>query len=178
MFRRSGFIPFAIALLIPFSLFAPLASADSLSIVYTSSQNQTAIVGTGFTPVIFTGYVVNNTTAPITFQLTYVLGPPSSFYVAGVTDGVAYPGITLGGLQSTPVLDLVSVNLNPFDPSLTYPAVVSFSLEAISLPTGSLITVNDASIHVQTSVPEPSSLALLATAVLAGYFATRLKVRI
>jgi hypothetical protein len=63
-----------------FALSASLAKADSLSVVYHSLQNQTAVVSLQeFTPVWFTGYFINNTSAPITFQMSYVLGPPSSF---------------------------------------------------------------------------------------------------
>jgi len=175
---RSKLILFSAGLLIMSASTSPLARADALSIVYTSSPSQTAVVGPGFTPVIFTGYVLNNTNAPIAFQLTYVLGPPSSFYVAGVINGIGYPGITLAGGQSTPILDLVSVDLNPFDPSLTYPGVVNLSLEAIFVPTGDLITENDASIRVQTGVPEPSNLVLLVSGLLVGWLATRFKVRV
>jgi hypothetical protein len=178
MFLRSKFILLPAGLLITLAFSSPLARADALSILYTSSQNQTAVVGPGFTPVIFTGYVLNNTNAPITFQLTYVLGPPSSFYVAGVIIGIGYPGITLAGGQSTPILDLVSVNLNPFDPSLTYPGVVNLSLGAIFVPTGDLITENDASIRAQTAVPEPSILVLLVSGLLVGWLATRFDVRV
>lgn len=153
-----------------FAFAASPAKADSLSIVYTSSQNPTAVVSGGFTPVVFTGYVTNNAGLPITFQLSYVLGPPSSFYVASFVQGIAYPGITLAGGQSTSVFDLAAVNLNPFDPSLTYPGVVDFTLEAISPSIGGLITASADSIDVQTAVPEPSTLYLMASSLLIGYF--------
>jgi len=150
--------------------FAPLARADDLSIVYTSSQTQTATVGPGFTSVDFAGYIVNNTDAPITFQLT---GGPEPFaaYVAGFIDGIPYPGITLASGASTSIFDLFTVNLNPFDPSLTYPGTVNIVLDAISVDpttgqTGGVITENDASILVQAPVPEPSTLALLLPALL------------
>ena len=173
----SRFIPLPVVLLISFAFFTPFAKADSLSIVYTSPQNQTAVVSPGFTSVAFTGFVANDTDAPITFQLSYVLGPPSSFYVASLIQGIGFPGITLAGGQSTAIFDLATVNLNPFDPSITYPGVVNFNLDAISLPTGGLITESADSIRVLTSIPEASTLNLLAFALLAGYLATRFKVR-
>ncbi len=152
-------------------LFAPVSKADALSIVYTSSQNPTATIGSGFISVDFTGYVVNNTNAAITFQLT---GGPVPFepYVAGFINGIGYPGITLAAGQSTGTIDLATVNLNPFDPSLVYPGIVNIVLDAIYVDpltghTGNLITENDASIRVQTPVPEPSSLFLLISAFLA-----------
>ncbi len=177
MFLRSLALCLARSLLLSFAFLASQAKGDSLSIVYTSSQNQNDAVTSGFTSVVFTGYVVNNTDAPITFQLSYVLGPPSSFYVASLIQGIGFPGITLAGGQSTSVFDLATVNLNPFDPSLTYPGVVNFNLDAISLPTGGLITDSADSILVQTRVPEASALSLLVLALLAGYLAVRIKVR-
>jgi hypothetical protein len=164
-------------LLLSFVLLAPIAKADSLSIVYTSPQNQTDVVSLGFTSVVFTGFVVNNTDTPITFQLSYVLGPPSSFYVASLIQGIGFPGITLGAGQSTSVFDLAAVNLNPFDPSLAYPGVVNFTLDAISLPTGGLITQSSDSVQVVTGAPETSTLELLGLALLAGLVAVRLKAR-
>ncbi|HET6931826.1 MAG TPA: hypothetical protein VFI45_15985 [Candidatus Acidoferrum sp.] len=154
---------------------APAAKGDSLSIVYTSPQNQTDLVSAGFTSVVFTGFVVNNTAAPITFQLTAVLGPPSSFYVASVVQGIGFPGITLLGGQSTSVFDLATVNINPFDPSLPYPGLVNFSLEAISLPAGDLITTSADSVTVVRSIPEPAKASLLTLGLLAGAFALRNK---
>ena len=177
MSLRSRCMRLLVALLISLALFTPVARADSLSIVYTSPQNQTDVVSSGFTSVVFTGYLVNNTDAPITFQLSYVLGPPSSFYVASLIQGIGFPGITLAGGQSTSIFDLATVNLNPFDPSLTYPGVVNFNLDAISLPTGGLITESADSIQVVTGVPEVSTLNLLALALLAGYLATWIKRR-
>lgn len=175
MFLRSirEFLPVDVVfLLVTLSLaLAPFANGDSLSIVYTSPQNQTDVVSTGFTSVVFTGRVVNNTNAPITFQLTDVLGPPSSFYVASIVQGIGFPGITLAGGQSTAIFDLATVNINPFDPSLAYPGLVNFNLDAISLPTGGLITESSDSIQVVTGVPEAPTFALLALALLAGYLA-------
>jgi hypothetical protein len=146
------------------------ASADSLSIVYTSPQNQTATVGPTFTTVVFAGYVLNNTDAPITFQLT---GGPEPFepYVASFIDGIGYPEITLGAGQSTGIIDLATINLQLFDPSLTYPGIVNVVLDAISVDpvtgqTGGTITENDASITVRAVVPEPSTLLLLGSALL------------
>lgn len=170
MSLRTNFGYPAVALLISFAFITPLAKADSLSIVYTSSENQTATVGPGFTPVVFNGFIVNNTIAPIKFQLT---GGPVPFepFVASFVNGIGYPGITLPGGQSTGIIDLATVNLQPFDPSLTYPGLVNIVLDAISIDpvtghTGGIITENDASIRVQTGVPEPSSLLLLTLGLL------------
>lgn len=154
---------------------APVAKGDSLSIVYTSLQNQSDLVSGGFTSVVFRGFVVNNTAEPITFQLTAVLGPPSSFYVASLVQGIGFPGITLAEGQSTAVFDLATVNINPFDPTLPYPGLVSFNLEAISLPTGGLITTSADSVTVVTGVPEPATVSLLMLGLLAGVFAFRNK---
>ena len=162
-------------LAISFAVWFPLTSlstakADALSIVYTSTQNQTATVGSTFTAVIFTGYVINNTNAPISFQLT---GGPEPFepYVASFIDGIGYPGITLGGGQSTGVIDLAIINLQPFDSSLVYPGMVNLVLDAILIDpatgrVGGTITENNASIKVQAVVPEPSKLSLLAIGLL------------
>ena len=54
MSLRSRFMPLPVVLLISFAFFTPFAKADSLSIVYTSPQNQTAVVSPGFTSVAFT----------------------------------------------------------------------------------------------------------------------------
>jgi hypothetical protein len=169
-FFLAGFLLFSFVL-------ALNAKADSLSIVYTSAQDQTDVVSTGFSSVVFTGFVVNNTNAPITFQLSYVLGPPSSFYVASLVQGIGFPGITLAGGQSTPVFDLATVTINPFDPSLAYPGLVNFSLDAIALPTGGLITESTDTISVLTGVPEEPTFTLGVLALLAGYFAMRIRLR-
>jgi hypothetical protein len=158
-------------------LLAPLAKADSLSIVYTSARAQTDVVSTEFSSVVFTGFVVNSTDAPITFQLLYVLGPPSSFYVASLVQGIGFPGITLAGGESTPVFDLASVTINPFDPSLAYPGLVNFSLEAIALPTGGLIAESTDTISVVTGVSEAPTLILGVLALVAGYLAMRNQLR-
>ena len=167
-FFLAGFLLFSVVLV------APIAKADSLSIVYTSTQDQTDVVSTGFSSVVFTGFVVNNTDAPITFQLSYVLGPPSSFYVASLVQGIGFPGITLAGGQSTPVFDLATVTINPFDPSLAYPGIVSFTLDAIALPTGGLITESADTISVVRGVPEAPTITLGVLALLAGYLARRI----
>jgi hypothetical protein len=153
----------------------PPASADSLSIVYTSPQNQTATVGPTFTTVLFTGYVQNNTDAPITFQLT---GGPEPFepYVASFIDGIGYPGITLAAGQNTGTIDLATINLQFFDPSLMYPAIVNIVLDAISVDpttghTGGTITENDASITVRAVAPEPSTVLLLTFALFVLFLA-------
>jgi len=164
-------------LLFLFVLLAANAKADSLSIVYASAQDQTDVVSTGFSSVVFTGFVVNNTAAPITFQLSYVLGPPSSFYVASLVQGIGFPGITLAGGQSTPVFDLATVTINPFDPSLVYPGLVNFNLDAIALPTGGLITESADTITVVTGVAEAPTFTLGVLALLAGYLAMRIRLR-
>jgi hypothetical protein len=120
---------------------------------------------------------MNNTDAPITFQLSYVLGSPSSFYVASLIQGIGFPGVTLGAGQSTSVFDLATENMNPFDPSLTYPGVVNFTFDAISLPTGGLITESSDSVEVAAGVPETSTFELLAVALLATFVAARIKLR-
>jgi hypothetical protein len=157
-------------LIFSFGLVSAPANADSLSIVYTSPQNQTATVGPTFTTVLFAGYVLNNTDAPITFQLT---GGPEPFepYVASFIDGIGFPGITLGAGQSTEIIDLATIELQFFDPSLTYPGIVNIVLDAISVDpvtghTGGTLTENDASITVQAVVPEPATLVLLGSALL------------
>lgn len=65
-------MPFFLAgcLVLSFALLAPIAKPDSLSIVYTSPQNQTDVVSSGFPSVVFTGFVMSSTDAPITFQLS------------------------------------------------------------------------------------------------------------
>ena len=167
---RSELLFLAASLIFSFGLVSAPASADSLSIVYTSPQNQTATVGPTFTTVLFAGYALNNTDAPITFQLT---GGPEPFepYVASFIDGIGFPGITLGAGQSTGIIDLATINLQFFDPSLMYPGLVNIVLDAISVDpvtghTGGTLTENDASITVQAVVPEPSTLVLVGSALL------------
>jgi hypothetical protein len=92
MILRSMRFFLAGCLLLSFALLAPIAKPDSLSIVYTSPPNQTDVVSSGFTLVVFTGFVMNNTGAPITFHLSYGLGPPSSFYVASLIQGIGFAG--------------------------------------------------------------------------------------
>jgi hypothetical protein len=104
--------------------FAQSTKADSLTIAYTVKQNQTAVVGAGFTVVDFTGSVTNNSDAAITFQLTGVLHNFEP-YVASFVDGIPFPGITLGPGASSGVIDLAIVTLQPFDPSLPCPAAMS-----------------------------------------------------
>lgn len=103
-------------------------------------------------------------------------GPvPFEPFVAGFINGIGYPGIALAGGQSTGIIDLAAVNLQPFEPSLIYPGFVNIVLDAISInpvsgQTGSVITENDASISIQTAVPEPSTLSLLTSGFLAVSF--------
>ena len=75
MIRYSLFLRFGMALGFPWlaAAFAQSTKADSLNITYAVNQNQTAVVGPGFTVVDFTGSVTNNSDAAITFQLTGVL---------------------------------------------------------------------------------------------------------
>ena len=141
------------------------ARADSLSIVYTSSQIQTAVVGSGFVQVVFTGFVTNNTSSSITFQLS---GGPEPFepYVASFIDGIPFPGITLAAGQSTAVIDLAIVNLNPFDPSLPYPGTINLVIDAIPVnaatgQTGGTLTENDATVDAVHAVPEPGMVQML-----------------
>jgi len=102
VFRSSPFIRIAIALGLAWiaAAFAQPASADSLTITYTVNQNQTTVVGPGFTVVDFTGSVTNNSNVAITFQLTGVLHDFEP-YVASFVDGIPFPGITLGPGTST-----------------------------------------------------------------------------
>jgi hypothetical protein len=143
--------------------FAQPAQADSLTIAYTVSQNQTAVVGPGFTVVDFTGSVTNNSSSPITFQLTGVLHNFEP-YVASFVDGIPFPGITLAPGASTGVIDLAMVTLQPFDPTLTYPGNIGIQVEAINSMWGSIFTENDVSIRAVTAASEPSAMMLLLSA--------------
>src|SRR6266481_7008389 len=144
--------------------FAQSTKADSLTITYTVNQNQTAVVGPGFTVVDFTGSVTNNSDAAITFQLTGVLHNFEP-YVASFVDGVPFPGITLGPGASTGVVDLAMVTLQPFDATLPYPGHVGIALQAINPMSWSIFTENDVSINVVTATPEPSAIMLLLSAL-------------
>jgi len=168
-FFLAGFLLFSVVLV------APIAKADSLSIVYTSTQDQTDMVSTGFSSVVFTGFVINNTDAPITFQLT---GGPEPFepYVASFQNGIGFPGITLGAGQSTGNIDLAIVTLQFFDTHLTYPGTVNIVLEAVSPGTGNAFTENDASIQVfapGTVIPEPSVAMMIFAGALVGLAGVR-----
>ena len=144
------------------------AKADRLTIVYTTDPHQIATAQAGaLTVITFTGSVMNNTSAPITFQLT---GGPVPFepYVVSFLSSVPFPGIALGPGMSTGTIDLATVTLNFFDPSLTYPGTVKIVLAATDPKTGSVFTENDASITVLapgSAVPEPASLTMLTTAL-------------
>lgn len=163
MGRFLNIVRCSLALLFLVAAFAQSAKADGLTITYTVNQNQTAVVGPGFTVVDFTGAVTNNSAAAITFQLTGVLHNCEP-YVASFVDGIPFPGITLGPGASTGVIDLAIVTLQPFDPSLPYPGNVGIALEAINAMSGSIFTENDASIHVVTATLEPSAIVLLLSA--------------
>jgi hypothetical protein len=143
--------------------FAQPVRADSLTIAYTVSQSQTAVVGPGFTVIDFTGAVTNNSSSPITFQLTGVLHNFEP-YVASFVDRIPFPGITLATGASTGIIDLAIVTLQPFDPTLTYPGNVAIQVEAINSMSGSIFTENDVSISVVTAAPEPSAMMLLLSA--------------
>ena len=162
---------FGVAAVLAMGIFSGAARADSLSIGYSVSQNQTVDVQDGaFTVVTFTGSVTNNTNAPITFQLT---GGPEPFepYVASFQNGIGFPGITLGAGQSTGNIDLAIVTLQFFDTHLTYPGTVNIVLEAVSPGTGNAFTENDASIQVfapGTVIPEPSVAMMIFAGALAG----------
>jgi len=167
---------YGVAAVLAMGIFCGAARADSLSIVYSVSQNQTVDVQDGaFTVVTFTGSVVNNTGAAITFQLT---GGPEPFepYVASFQNGIGFPGITLGAGQSTGNIDLAIVTLQFFDPSLTYPGTVNIVLEAVSPGTGNAFTENDVSIQVLapgTVIPEPSVVMMIFAGALAGFAGVR-----
>ncbi len=164
--RSSPFIRIGTALGLAWTAaaFAHPAQADSLTIAYAVSQNQTAIVSLGFTVVDFTGSVTNNSGAAITFQLTGVLHNFEP-YVASFGDGIPFPGITLGPGASTGVIDLAMVTLQPFDATLPYPGHVGIALQAINPMSGSIFTENDVSINVVTATPEPSAIMLLLSAL-------------
>jgi hypothetical protein len=157
---------FCMILVIGFALVPAPSHADSLSIAYTSAQTQTAIAGsTCCVSVIFAGTVSNNTSSPMTFQLLATDG--SSFYVAGISTSIPFPGTTLAGGGSK-TFDL-TVTINPFDPSLTYPGTVNVVLDAISESAGQpLLTENDATVLVVRAVPEPPLSELLVWALLAS----------
>src|SRR5437764_7835976 len=121
------------------------AQADTLTITYNVSPNQTAVVGSGFTVVDFAGSVTNDSRAAITFQLTAVLHDFEP-YVASFVDGIPFPGITLSAGASTGIIDLAIITLQPFDPSLSYPGKVGIALQAIDPMSGSVFAENDASI--------------------------------
>jgi hypothetical protein len=160
-------IAFVFVTLLTGLLLLPSASrADSLTITYLSSQTQTVVAGsTCCASVIFDGSVTNNTASPITFQL--LAGDGSSFYVAGISTSIPFPGITIAGGGSQTFN--LTVTVNPFDPSLTYPGTVNIVLDAISESAGQpTLTENGATALVVGSVPEPHTAELLAWALLAS----------
>jgi hypothetical protein len=155
----------SLLLIFPLAALSAPAKADSLTISYNGSQTQTALVGAGFTFVTFTGSITNNSIAPITFD-TVGSGPVTPDpYVAGFVGAVPFPPITLPAGASLTNIALATVNLNPFDPSLTYPSTRRIIVEAVT-PTGNIITRNDAMIQVVSSVPEPATVLLFATSLL------------
>ncbi len=162
--RRLLQIP--LLLTFPLAALSAPAKADSLTITYNVSQNQTALVGTGFTVVTFTGSITNNSNAPVTFD-TVGSGPVTPDpYVAGFVGSFPFPGITLN--PSASIGFTATVTLNPFDPSLTYPSTQRIVIEAVipsGLGAGNIITENDATIHVVSSVPEPPTVLLIASSL-------------
>src|SRR6266851_8794943 len=175
--RSSLFIRIAITLGLAWfaAAFAQSAQADSLTMAYTVNQNQTAVVGPGFTVVDFTGSVTNNSDAAIVDRSS-----PQFRTLCGVVCGRnPFSGITLGPGASTGVIDLAIVTLQPFDPSLPYPGGVGIALEAINPMSGSIFTENEASIRVVTATPEPSAIVLLLSAfaglLFAGMTSSKLK---
>jgi hypothetical protein len=162
VFRSSLFIRIAIALGFAWiaAAFAQPASADSLTIAHTVNQAQTAVVGSSFTFVDFTGSVTNNSSLPITFQLAGVLHNFEP-YVASFVDGIPFPGTILAPRASSGVIDLAIATLQPFGPTLACPGNVAIQVEAINPMSGSIFTENDVSTRVVTPAPEPSAMMLL-----------------
>src|SRR5258708_23907655 len=159
----------SLLLIFPLAALSAPAKADSLTISYNGSQNQTALVGAGFTVVTFTGSITNNSNAAITFD-TVGSGPVTPDpYVAGFVGAVPFPPITLNPGASLTNIALATVTLNPFDPSLTYPSTRRIIVEAV-IPSGvgvvTIITENDAMIQVVSSVPEPPTVLLFASSLL------------
>lgn len=60
MGRFLNIVRCSLGLLVLLAAFAQSTKADSLTITFSVSQNQTAVVGAGFTAVDFTGSVTNN----------------------------------------------------------------------------------------------------------------------
>jgi PEP-CTERM motif len=162
----------SLLLIFPLAALSAPAMADSLTISYTSSQNQTALVGaTGFTVVTFFGSITNNTGASIAFN-TVGSGPVTPDpYVAGFVGAFpfTFPPFTLGPGANTGNVALATVTLNPFDPSLTYPSTRLIKVEAV-IPSGvlggTILGENDAMIQVVSSVPEPPTVLLFASSLL------------
>lgn len=167
VFRR--LVQISLLLIFPLAALSAPAKADSLTISYNVSQNQTALVGAGFTVVTFTGSITNNSNAPITFD-TVGSGPVTPDpYVAGFVGAFPFPGITLNAGASTGIISLAVVTLNPFDPSLTYPSTRRIIVEAVvpgGLGGGNIIAENDAMIQVVSSIPEPPAALLIASSLL------------
>jgi hypothetical protein len=138
---------------------AATADADSLQFQFTSSTDQTVIVGSSLMQVTFEGFITNGSQSPITFAL--ITPSPESPFVASVMSPFPFPGITLAAGDSTPLQALATVTFNLFDPSLQYPGVANIVLEAETLQ-GNIIAESNLTVQVLSSaVPEPSSLALL-----------------
>jgi len=89
-------------------------------------------------------------------------------------------GSPWGPGASTGAVDLAIVRLQPFDRSLPYPGNVGVALEAINPMTGFVFTENDGSIHVVTTMPEPSAIVLLLSAfgglLFAGMTSSKLQI--
>jgi hypothetical protein len=171
MILSQRLLPISLLLIFLAALSAP-AMADSLTISYDGSQNQTALVGTaGFTIVTFFGSITNNSIAPITFD-TVGSGPVTPDpYVAGFVGAFpfTFPPFTLGPGANTGNVALATVTLNPFDPSLTYPSTRLIKVEAVipsGVLAGTILGENDAMIQVVSSVPEPPTVLLFASSLL------------
>jgi hypothetical protein len=135
---------------------ARTASADTLHFQFTGPTDQTVVVGSSLTQVIFSGFITNDSQTPITFAL--ITPSPESPFVASVVSPFPFPGITLAAGDSTPLEALATVTFNLFDPSLQYPGIADIVLEAETLQ-GNIIAQSDLTVHVlSTAVPEPPSL--------------------
>lgn len=167
VFRR--LLRVSLLLIFPLAALSAPAKADSLTISYSSSRDQTALVGgAGLTIVTFLGSIRNNTSLPIAFD-TVGSGPVTPDpYVAKFVGAVAYPGTTLSAGE-TRNFALATVTLNPFDHSLTYPSTRRIKVEAVipsGVLAGTILGENDAMIQVVSSVPEPPTVLLFAISLL------------
>ena len=155
------------------TVLARSANADGITFHFSSPTEQSVVVGSSLTQVVFDGYITNDTQAPISFAL--ITPSPESPYVASVVSPFPYPGITLPVGGSTASQALATVTFNLFDPSLQYPGVANIVLEAETLQ-GNIITQTNLTLHVLSeAVPEPSPLTLVGVCCfgLLAFFALR-----